>query len=284
MQKTYDTIGREHFYRVINEVEFHKKNDKYIPNSELKHIVNYYKRYGPGNYKFYSYLYALKLKDVVESIINSQKQLTVLDAGCGVGSESILFSSLGAKVTGVDLEGKFINIAKKRLLYYKDFYDLDLDLTFYNKDIFKFDTAVDAVWAHNFISHVYSVEKFIGHIHNNLNPNGTLTICDSNKLNPYVFLSNTRVHMITGDHVYRVDPDTGEKIKCAMEVNSSPSELVKLLEKENFTIESVRIFGFLPNMLSNTGVRVKITLDKLCGKVPFLNKFGVFYSITGRKT
>ena len=247
-------------------------------------MISFYRRYTPENNKYYSYLYALKLKDVVESITNSQKQLTVLDSGCGVGSESILFSHLGAKVLGVDLEEKFISIARKRIPYYKDTYNFDLDLTFHNKDIFKFNAPVDLIWAHNFISHVYSVEKFINHAYNNLNYGGSLIICDGNKFNPYVALTNKLVHMRVGDHVYRIDPDTGEKVRCAMEVSYSLSYLTKLFKKEGLSVENIRHFGFLPNTLSNTGVEIKIAIDRMCKTLPLLNRLGVFYSITGRKT
>lgn len=43
-----------------------------------------------------------------------QKNLKILDVGCGTGELSILFSEMGNKVTGIDISKKMINVAKMK--------------------------------------------------------------------------------------------------------------------------------------------------------------------------
>ncbi len=53
-------------------------------------------------------------KDYRISLMGSLDGKTVLDVGCGEGTNSILLAKLGAKVTGVDISSKSIDLAKRR--------------------------------------------------------------------------------------------------------------------------------------------------------------------------
>jgi 2-polyprenyl-3-methyl-5-hydroxy-6-metoxy-1,4-benzoquinol methylase len=71
------------------------------------------------------------INDLIEvpSIINltkDKKYATVLDIGCSFGFYSKHFSSLGSKVTGIDISSKMINIAKR--------YCDDSNITFINDE------------------------------------------------------------------------------------------------------------------------------------------------------
>lgn len=54
-------------------------------------------------------------RELVDLIENEKiKPISALDVGCEVGTESIYMGSKGIKVTGIDISGEAINIAKQR--------------------------------------------------------------------------------------------------------------------------------------------------------------------------
>jgi len=61
----------------------------------------------------YKNLYQNRLHYITNLLLSLRSPL-ILDAGCGLGSEALLFSSLGAKVVDVDLNEERLKVAEKR--------------------------------------------------------------------------------------------------------------------------------------------------------------------------
>lgn len=79
-----------------------------------------YKKYGDTGYAdriIYKYDQPLRLK-IIKKLINkihgSIKNKKLLDVGCGVGDFSIMFTKMGADVTGIDITKEVIEKAKNR--------------------------------------------------------------------------------------------------------------------------------------------------------------------------
>ena len=66
----------------------------------------------PGLRRFYEHNWADRLQTAVSAV--ARPGMRVLDAGCGVGTESLLFAGLGAEVTAVDLHPPRVAAARRR--------------------------------------------------------------------------------------------------------------------------------------------------------------------------
>jgi 2-polyprenyl-6-hydroxyphenyl methylase/3-demethylubiquinone-9 3-methyltransferase len=87
----------------------------------------------------------------------------VLDAGCGLGTECILFALAGASVTGIDLRPERLRLAPKRARFYEQELGVKLDVRFLLSNIFDLPERnhYDLIWVHNAISHIHPVDTFL---------------------------------------------------------------------------------------------------------------------------
>ena len=92
-----------------------KNSSRLYGEEDAKILKEWYKTL-TDHFKFRSHYYALR---VIHLFKNVKKGRKILDAGCGLGTEAILCGILGGKVTGIDIQEKRINLAKKRLIYYE---------------------------------------------------------------------------------------------------------------------------------------------------------------------
>ena len=72
--------------------------------------------------------------DVVETelafnLFKVKKGMTILDVGCGTGNFSIKLADWGCKVTGIDISGRMLGLARKKAR------SLELDIDFYSMDV-----------------------------------------------------------------------------------------------------------------------------------------------------
>lgn len=87
-------------------------------------------------------IYAQRRQFPVAAILATEKPV-VFDAGCGYGSESFLFASLGARVLAVDLDAEKIRIARLRQPYYQEALQKQLDIEFHVADLDTYTPPVD---------------------------------------------------------------------------------------------------------------------------------------------
>ncbi len=59
--------------------------------------------------------------------LNRDGVKSVLDIGCGLGMQSIIFAARGARVVGIDLNPHCIRLCNKRKRYYEELLQIDLD-------------------------------------------------------------------------------------------------------------------------------------------------------------
>ena len=63
----------------------------------------------------------------------------ILDLGCGMGTQSLLFALLGAEVLGVDLDGGALETLGARMLFYEQKCGRPLAIERFEADTFSFD-------------------------------------------------------------------------------------------------------------------------------------------------
>jgi 2-polyprenyl-3-methyl-5-hydroxy-6-metoxy-1,4-benzoquinol methylase len=265
-----------HIFRVLlNEIEFHKRSERYLTKEETKALCRYYSNWIRRS-EYCEHYFAQRIKKVVEILINSNTQLSVLDCGCGFGSESIAFGLLGAKVVGVDVSIERVNVALKRLRYYREYYK-KVDVSFENMNIldYAYDELFDVAYAKEFITHVCPLSKFLEVVVKALKDGGYFILSDANPFNPIVYYNAWKTHKASL-YTTVIDPKTGKNIPYAVERLIPSSYLKSLLQAYNFEILSEKFFG-VPYVASSLIPVIGLIEDKF--NLPFL----ALYEIVARK-
>jgi len=242
------------------------KQGKYYP-----HFLN-----KPAQRPIRQLYYALRLQDAVEKILSSTNKSLVLDVACGVGSASILFGLLGADVIGIDLKAPRLEVAQKRIEYYKQKTGKNLSVTFLNQNVFNYcpSEEIDMIHCQESISHIHPAEDFVLYSYNKIKNGGCLIISDANSLNPVPLF---RAIKERGFNPYSVakDPETDEEIGYAVERYFTVWGIKRLLRKANFKMQNIRMSCFIPHNLSTIGnFNFWKNMEIQLSKIPILSSFG----------
>lgn len=218
--------------------------------------------------------------------ITREKNTSILDAGCGIGTHSCFFSHFGANIIGVDIS-RNINIAKKQKEYLRSSGYSRGEVDFLLENIFSHlaatGTEYDIIWSNEAISHIDPPLEFLKLAYASLKPNGQIVISDHNNLNPLIWLSLLRKR---GRHLYtqKMDPKTGEKISYALERCFSVKGISKLLRSAGFDIDKVIFHSFIPAFLRKTALSSALSiLEDIARRMPLVRHLCGSYTIVGRK-
>lgn len=227
------SLAVEFCYALCKELDYHRNSRKYLTIDEYKVLKEYYPALSLKTVKYFATCEVPMLTYLIDYIANYPCSPRILDAGCGLGSHAIFFGLLGAEVEGVDLSKERLNIANKRLQYYSDKYGKTLNVRFSFKNILTFCERIgfDMVWSNQSISHIHPVQKFLRMAIKNLRNGGSLLICDSNGINPWIAFLTMLVHHKGGVYTTAKDPDTCEQIPYARERMLNPLILSNLLRE-----------------------------------------------------
>ncbi len=114
---------------------------------------------------------------------------SVLEIGCGLGTDAIRFARAGANYTGVDLTERSIELVQRRF----DFENLRGHLQTADAENLPFaDETFDLVYSHGVLHHTPDTERAINEAHRVLKPGGTAMVMLYHK-NSY----NYRVNIMT---------------------------------------------------------------------------------------
>ena len=128
--------------------------------------------------------YIFQFNEFLKRKINLNKNIKILDIGCGGGLLSEPLSRLGATVTGIDASDRNIKIAKMHLEKSK----LNIDYYCSSPDKFIAKEKFDVVLNMEIVEHVDNVDFFLFKSSELLRKNGLMFIATLNKtLKSYVF-------------------------------------------------------------------------------------------------
>lgn len=137
---------------------------------------------------FFLYHFSPLIENAVRVFFHYPGHPTILELGCGSGSLSILFSLLGAKVIGIDLDPNLISVCRKRQAFYETRVGA-LDLEFHCGDTFNFPYEsigqVDGIYSLFAFNTMQPSRKLLVRILPVLKKGGKLVISDGNKQSLY---------------------------------------------------------------------------------------------------
>jgi len=246
-------------------------------------------------------VYIGRRAEPVREILRS-KVPVVFDAGCGYGSESYLFASLGAQVIAVDRSENQIEIARKRMKYFEERLEKELRITFLVADLNTYQPSTDNLsltWVASVLAAMPDQDDFLRRVYAATRPGGAVMITDMNLGNP-LFLVNEwrrRRNNMRRSRAFRYEADYAGMLSRTKRSGARyfPTEegpivddvqfftagtLGRLLQKQGFHVLKPHWFGFLPPRANR---HTRLILERVFSKLPAIRAMGYFYLLAGIK-
>ena len=239
--------------------------------------------------------YASRLAPALLSLREAGPNVRLLDAGCGYGTEALLFALSGAEVTGVELVPERAALARSRLSFYQSHTSASFSIQFVNADVMRYlegTGSFDIIWAMESISHIHPLEAFLSLAHKSLSPGGLLITSDPNALNP---IARYRACRIRGAPRYTLrmkarDPGSGTPVYEAVERILSALDYARRLSETGFKVTQVAMSGFLaasfvPRSLHRSKLVFSLltSLQRILQALPILRLMGTVYTVVAQK-
>jgi 2-polyprenyl-3-methyl-5-hydroxy-6-metoxy-1,4-benzoquinol methylase len=165
--------------------------DNNLLSDKEQSIFNaYYKGYIKSFPQRIQYFYDKQLEDALK-ILSTLDKPTVLEIGCGLGTESLFMSLNGANVLGVDINEDRINTALARKKVIENDLNRKLECDFQNIPIMALDDEkkYDLIWIEQAYHHLEPRDMISEKIAKLLKPNAYLIVSEANAWNGLIQLS-----------------------------------------------------------------------------------------------
>lgn len=198
--------------------------------------------------------------DLLLKIFKNSDQKSLLDLGCGTGTQSLRLAPYFKNVVGLDPSKKSISIARKTAAKYK-IKNFKGAVGSLNNSVYR--QSFDFILMTNVIHHVEDVDRLLRKCRVALRPGGTLVIFEQNPLNPLFIPFLYSLGMLSS-HMNMPY------------LRSNMFTLKNILTKNNFKSIKLKRYAFLPSLLYSYSPIFK-TINEKANKVPVLNIFAAFH-------
>jgi len=248
--------------------------DEALPESERDTLFHYYRSYRNNFGDYIRTHYARQSRELIQAI-QSRHTPTVLEVGCGCGTESLWAAIHGADVVGIDISEDFIRVANTRAAITQEAIGETLRCEFRCESLLDIDSepGFDIVWLEQAFHHMEPRHDVVESLAAIVKSNGLLIISESNAWNP---LLQAALFKRRGFRTVR----TQWGHAWGDERILTPHRLSRLFRQEHIRPVSLSYFRVLPN-LPLPG-RLMLGLERLVPSpaVPFFTH----YNWVGRKT
>ena len=245
-----------------------------------------------GLYPFYCYNWTRRVTPMLEIIAGlpmRSEPWRILDAGCGMGTESIFWSTLRTDVAimGVDIHSERLDVARVRQRAYERQLERSLGLCFARQDIFQVLQArrFDLVWSMESISHIDPAEGFLESVAEALDSPGRLVISDSHLGNPMMAWRVWRLR--TSGVAERTSKMVRQQgLSYAQERLFTVNKLSRLLRSAGFRTVQTQLVVYFPPALARFSSLFKVCMwfDALLSRIPLIRSLGGIYTIVASKS
>jgi 2-polyprenyl-3-methyl-5-hydroxy-6-metoxy-1,4-benzoquinol methylase len=127
--------------------------------------------------------------------LSGDSPVRIVDLGCGLGMQSIIFASLGTEVLGIDLDARCIALCRKRKHYFEARLGRALKVEFLEVNFRAFDpnsigNKYDGLFSMSAFAHIQPLRNTVAKISTLLNDTGRVFLWDQNP--DYLFLDVLR--------------------------------------------------------------------------------------------
>lgn len=182
----------------------------------------------PGSRKFYELVsehrYEKEWHIPAAARFAEAKDLSVLEIGCGLGTDGVRFAASGARYTGIDLTQAAVDLAKRH------FELLNLPGTFRIADAERLDfpdNSFDVVYSHGVLHHTPDTAGAIREVHRVLRPGGKAIVMLYHR-NSYNYRVNISLLRRAGVHLLRWNSG----VKLVHKLTGEPEESLREHAKE----------------------------------------------------
>lgn len=211
----------------------------------------------------------------------------LLDAGCGVGTETLLWASLrpDIAVVGVDISPERLDTAVARQAHHEQKLGRPLNVQFLDANVFDVlqTQPFDMVWTMEALSHIDPAEAFLTAVAANIGPSGALVISDSHLANPQMAWRIYKIRQRAPDGSYKTSKTTssGESISYANERLFTVGRLATMLRQTGFkTVETHLHIFFPPSFARHPRLFAwSRGVDGVLGQMPLVRNLGGIYTV-----
>tara|TARA_B100001250_G_scaffold414630_1_gene454990 strand:- start:16461 stop:17285 length:825 start_codon:yes stop_codon:yes gene_type:complete len=251
----------------LNNLNIEIKNNIYN-QKELKFIFDkkiYGKFLNQKEKHFFLYHFLFWWDYSIKTIFFKHKSPKILEIGCSTGTSSYLFSLLGARVIGIDINETFIDICKKRKFNY--FGEKSKNVVFKKSDALNFSYRegdnYDFIYSLFAFNLIQPTRILIKKIFLSLNKGGKILIIDGNHGNIY-----NRLYNIT-----------------AKSIPLKPFEMSALLNKNGYSNIKITYHCIIPPFFFRNLLFQKLgrLFERFIRSLNLMSLFCASYSIVAEK-
>jgi 2-polyprenyl-3-methyl-5-hydroxy-6-metoxy-1,4-benzoquinol methylase len=208
-------------------------------------LRSYYRNYVANFGKRIQEYYRWQTKEVLD-VIKEKGKPTLLDAGCGCGTESLWFSMQGAEVKGIDVIKEHVALADERKLILEKITGNKLPCHFEFKSILDLsnDSKFDIIWMEQAFHHIEPRNELLDLLSTLLNQNGVLIISESNAWNPLIQAS---LFKMRGFNTIIKNVSDGKTFCWGNERIIVPLFLSRQLKQHGFAVQKPRYYRIFPS-------------------------------------
>ncbi|MFH1897594.1 MAG: class I SAM-dependent methyltransferase [Candidatus Desantisbacteria bacterium] len=160
-----------------------------LPDPYQEKFYDYYYEAGLLNnhfkFNFFHHHYSRPLYIAISHLFRKITTIKILDIGCGMGSQSLLFALLGAEVVGIDMDSDALEIFRLRKEFYEKLSKRPLKITTYCANAFSADYTsygpFDGVYSLFAFNMMQPSQKLLDTICPHLNSGALFIVQDGNK-------------------------------------------------------------------------------------------------------
>lgn len=214
--------------------------------NQQKVFNKYYHSFKKNFEKYIQHHYSSQIREA-EDVISKLDKPSVLEIGCGCGTESIWLGIKGASVTGVDLQKDRLDVAQARLEYTRDILGFQVDVKFKMASVFEIDNSekFDVIWMEQAFHHIEPRRAFIQKLSHLLKTGGQVIISEANAWNPLLQMQLFKQRGL--ETIKEYQDKAGVKHMYGNERILTAGSLSKQLQRAGFSVRSVRYYRISPN-------------------------------------
>ena len=179
-------ISEPQIWRWFNNITI-ELEEVHFTQSEKEEMLKYYKDAGLLKWwrrPFFLHHFSPNLSKAVNYLFSNTQSPRILDLGCGIGTQSILYAMLGAEVISIDLNPSALTLLKRRQQLYQQACERELNITIYEANSLEFDynsiSPLDGVFSMFAFNMMQPSTELLEKIIPALRTGGRLVIFDGN--------------------------------------------------------------------------------------------------------